>query len=372
MNDIKLSELYAEHQGNVSDKWSLYLHEYDRAFSEYINGPIRLLEIGIQNGGSLDIWAKYFTNAEKLVGCDINPDCANIKFDDKRIKIVIGDANQEDICLQLLDHAKTFDVIIDDGSHSSSDIIRSFGRYFKYLNEGGLFVIEDLHCSYWKDFEGSVHGPLTSISFLKRLIDIVNHEHWRNGKPRESLVKEFVDYYGLELTELDLSEIHSIEFVNSLCFIKKRTVSDNIIGSRIIAGIKENSTSNWHSLHLSSVEDMSLEIVDDETRDVFNLEKNLVKSVVQIATLNREVEEKLADIINLDRVSGGKISDLEKQALDHQIQIDKMSREILGYRNTVEMLESSVTLLESLMIQMQQTLSWRLTAPLRYVKKLLR
>jgi len=29
-----LAELYAEHEGKVTDKWSLYLEEYDRIFNE--------------------------------------------------------------------------------------------------------------------------------------------------------------------------------------------------------------------------------------------------------------------------------------------------------------------------------------------------
>ncbi|HEX9872458.1 MAG TPA: hypothetical protein VGC99_28455, partial [Candidatus Tectomicrobia bacterium] len=47
-----LEQLYAEHSGKVSDKWSSYLTEYGRIFADYRHKPIRLLEIGVQNGGS--------------------------------------------------------------------------------------------------------------------------------------------------------------------------------------------------------------------------------------------------------------------------------------------------------------------------------
>ena len=93
MSRKTLHQLYAEHTGNVSDKWSLYLTEYDRLFNDYRDKPIRLLEIGIQNGGSLEIWSKYFSNAVALIGCDINPDCARLSYDDPHIGCVIGDAN---------------------------------------------------------------------------------------------------------------------------------------------------------------------------------------------------------------------------------------------------------------------------------------
>src|SRR4051794_24354474 len=88
-----LDELYANHSGNMSDKWSLYLDEYDRLFASMWDHPVRLLEIGIQNGGSLDIWAQFFPNAEAIVGCDINPDCARLTYDDPRISVIVGDAN---------------------------------------------------------------------------------------------------------------------------------------------------------------------------------------------------------------------------------------------------------------------------------------
>ena len=42
--------------------------------------------------------------------------------------------------------------------------------------------------------------------------------------------------YGVDLSKLQLENIHSIEFVNSLCFIRKKIASDNELGTRIIAG----------------------------------------------------------------------------------------------------------------------------------------
>lgn len=53
-----LQQLYQEHHGKVSDKWSLYLAEYDRLLSPYRERAVNLLEIGIQNGGSLEIWTR--------------------------------------------------------------------------------------------------------------------------------------------------------------------------------------------------------------------------------------------------------------------------------------------------------------------------
>lgn len=238
----KLCELYGEHQGKVSDKWSLYLQEYDRLFQPYRKQPVCLLEIGVQNGGSLELWNKYFPHVKKIVGCDSNPDCAKLQYDDNRIAVVVYDVNTEEAEQQILEHSSNFDLIIDDGSHISGDIIRTFARYFKHLNDNGLFIIEDLHCSYWQEFEGGLFDPFSSITFFKRLADVVNHEHWGVEKPCTDILRGFFSKYGFNFDEETLRQVHSVEFINSIVAIQKRMPQSNILGLRAIAGTTESVT----------------------------------------------------------------------------------------------------------------------------------
>ena len=209
-----LSELYSTHQGKVSDKWGIYLPTYDRLFSPYRAQPVRLLEVGVQNGGSLEIWSKYFVQAQKLIGCDINPACSALQYEDPRVAIVVGDANTDAAEHQITSHAQQFDIVIDDGSHRSSDIIKTFVRYFPKVVDGGIFVAEDLHCSYWQEFEGGLHDPYSSMSFFKLLADVVNHEHWGTPQKRVDLTQGIQKRYVVTLNEEILSCIHSVEFVN--------------------------------------------------------------------------------------------------------------------------------------------------------------
>lgn len=231
-----LRQIYDVHDGKVSDKWSIYLDEYDRIFSKYRNEPVRILEIGIQNGGSLEIWSKYFPRAEVIVGCDINQACGLLNFDDKRICVVVGDANADGTQRNILEKSEAFDIVIDDGSHRSSDIVRTFSRYFPYLAEGGVFVVEDLHTSYWQDFEGGLYDPLSSMSFFKRLLDLINHQHWGLDHSRTDALAAFASRYGIAFDETSLTSIHSIEFLNSLCIITKRPPLENQLGPRFVAG----------------------------------------------------------------------------------------------------------------------------------------
>ncbi len=296
----KLKQLYEEHSGKVSDKWGIYLVEYGRVFEEYRDEPIRLLEIGVQNGGSLEIWSKFFVNAQKFVGCDINTECARLVYEDPRVAVVVGDANSDAVQSIVVQHANEYDVIIDDGSHSSSDIVKSFARYFPLMADGGVFVAEDLHCSYWAEFEGGLFDPFSSIAFFKRLSDIVNHEHWGIAKSRSELLRGFFIKYDFQIDEDVLTHIHSIEFINSMCVIRKKTPKVNTLGARFMAGLDETIVPGGIAQQSSSSPTPSQVtnawtarmIPPDE--DVLRLERSLVDRNEQISLLTASIDEILA------------------------------------------------------------------------------
>lgn len=235
MNQKTLHEIYFEHTGKSSDRWSIYISTYERLLNEYRNKPVSMLEIGVQNGGSLEVWAKYFPLAKRIIGCDINENCRKLVFEDNRITLKIGNANDRQVKIGILEKSPSFDIIIDDGSHYSSDIINSFIQYFPHLKDGGIFIAEDLHCSYWNDFEGGILYPYSAIEFFKRLVDVVNEEHW-NKKSKISILDKFYSKYGIELNYEQLKHIHSIEFVNSICVVRKKLPEQNVLGDRISTG----------------------------------------------------------------------------------------------------------------------------------------
>jgi hypothetical protein len=150
----KIEILHKTKSGKISDKWASYLPYYDGIFLPLQDSPIRMLEIGVQNGGSLETWAEYFGRATLLIGCDIDENCAKLQYSDPRIKIVIGDANSAPAFSQVVALTSQLDIVIDDGSHVSRDIINSFINYFPLLSPGGVYVVEDAHCLYMNDFGG--------------------------------------------------------------------------------------------------------------------------------------------------------------------------------------------------------------------------
>jgi GT2 family glycosyltransferase/chemotaxis protein histidine kinase CheA len=285
-----LTQLFAEHSGKVSDKWSIYISEYDRLFQPYRDQPVRLLEIGIQNGGSLEIWGKFFTNGVKFVGCDINPDCAKLQFDDPRITVVVSDANTDDAWRRILHGSPEFDLIIDDGSHQSGDIVRSFANYFTLLSDGGLYIAEDLHCSYWQDFDGGLFQPYSSLAFFKQLADTINHEHWGIDKTRTELLRSFNRQYNIRLDEVALAHIHSIEFINSMCVVCKAIPADNVLGRRLISGTVALVYEALMPLHGSSCSQPDQSINPWATKDAPVDE--IANQLQKIVSLNQAASER--------------------------------------------------------------------------------
>ncbi len=234
-----LTDLYlSRQQGKVSDKWALYLREYERIFAPYRSLPVSILEVGVQNGGSLEVWTEYFTNASIIVGCDINPKCSNLVYESPKVRIVIGDVNNQTTQAQIKEHSESFDIVMDDGSHNSSDIIETFCELFPRVKDGGIYIVEDLHASYWRDYGGGLYAPSSANAFFKALTDVCNKEHW--GKPFS--IEEY--FKGLEfpfsIPAQAFSHVHRIEFLNSMCVIHKAPTELNVLGLRTVTGNQEH------------------------------------------------------------------------------------------------------------------------------------
>jgi hypothetical protein len=228
-----LINIHNSKSGKVSDKWEAYFPIYERLFTPIREENISILEIGVQNGGSLEVWGGYFGKATKIVGCDIEPMCGKLNYSDSRIKVVVGDANLEPTKASILMHSKDFDIIIDDGSHISKDIVASFISYFPVLNPGGLYVIEDTHALYRRVQGGGVLCKNSAYEFFKLCIELTNIECWQAELSPQTMFTTFIPsgfppWMGDRLIE-------SIEFTTSMIIIRKSKAKSGL-GRRIVAG----------------------------------------------------------------------------------------------------------------------------------------
>jgi hypothetical protein len=239
-----LRELYARHTGKVSDKWGIYLDFYERIFAPLRDKPITLVEVGVQNGGSLEIWSKFFAHAERIVGCDVNEKCRALRYDDPRISVVVGQVNSPPTFREIHARAPRFDIFLDDGSHNSPDIIAAYYNYWPSVKPGGLFVIEDLHCAYFPTYDGGIDQPLNAMNFLKLLADGIHLEHWK-GQGANGFEQRIAPFLPAG-AKADLSlveDVRSVLFLDSICVIEKRGEGEVVRmgsvmnpGGRVIVG----------------------------------------------------------------------------------------------------------------------------------------
>lgn len=362
-----LLDLYASHRGKVSDKWTVYLNIYEELFRFYRDSRLRLLEIGIQNGGSLEIWSQYFENATALVGCDINAACTQLRYDDPRIHVVVGDANTDESERAIAAHSERFDLIIDDGSHRSSDIIRSFIRYFPKLEQGGIFVVEDLHCSYWQEFEGGLVDPWSSMSFFKRLADIINHEHWGTPYRRAEILRSFEKRYGAVLDEESLAQIHAVEFYNSVCVIRKRAPSANELGPRVVVGTDAITAAQLMAQHGMRA------MVEAQTANPWSILPPLPEDeLLELRSRQKvwlQTEAELRFELKQFQASAS-AKDLELSQIWQQLQ--QTQQQLQSAQARVEECEGQLVALEDEIRAIRASTSWRVTSPMRKLADFLR
>ena len=124
--------------GVCSDKGTThsYIEVYEWLFKPWRKMRARVLEIGVQEGFSLQLWRAYFVDAS-IWGIDLNP----IRVRVPGAGIIEGDATAAGILNKL---SPGWDIIIDDASHEPAAQVAAFELLHPLLTKGGLYVIEDL------------------------------------------------------------------------------------------------------------------------------------------------------------------------------------------------------------------------------------
>lgn len=143
---------------------------YEHIFFPLRNSPIKVCEIGIWKGGSLQVWRDYFPKAT-VYGIDI---VDSSWLDSNRIKTFVADQSKRNELKSFIDkYGGDFDILLDDGGHTMEQQQVSFGFLFKYVKAGGYYVIEDAHTSLidrYKDFGAEADEHNTTLTMLSYFI----------------------------------------------------------------------------------------------------------------------------------------------------------------------------------------------------------
>lgn len=356
---LTLRELLDRHTGKVSDKWTGYIDYYDALFRPFRNEQITLLEIGVQNGGSLEVWSQYFPSARRIVGCDIDSAAAHLKFRDARIEIVVGDATLPSTVAML---PTENDIIIDDGSHLPRDICRGFCQLFGRVKPGGLYIIEDLHCSYWSGWQGGLSQPAAAMEFLRRLTDLVNFPHWGvEGLTRADALSDFAREYDLDFDESVLASIGEVRFRDSLCVISRKTRATSDLGSRLVVGteaeIVQDVLKHGNTLDIPSQRDNPFASVYSRIDAAAEL-NDLSAALAALRATAEQDKARLAEV-TVDLAAS------ENRVAERDASIEALNRENKSVRGQADAASARAAAAEHVVTEVLASTSWRITAPLR-------
>lgn len=173
--DNPLEEYFRQNQGRLIHKWMHYFDIYDRHFSPYRMKPVTVVEFGVSQGGSLQMWKDYFGPQARIFGIDVDPRCKDLS--EERVEVIIGDQEDREFLRTLREHVGPVDVLIEDGGHTMIQQIATFEEMWPAVRDGGVYLVEDLHTSYWPEYGGGYKRYGTFMEYAKHLIDQQNAWH---------------------------------------------------------------------------------------------------------------------------------------------------------------------------------------------------
>jgi hypothetical protein len=206
MNDLEA--YFQANTGRQIHKWLHYFEIYDRHFARFRGRPVHILEFGVAQGGSLQMWRHYFGPEARIVGVDINPACRQLEGEG--VRIVIGDQGDRPFLRSLAASLPPIDILIDDGGHTMRQQIATFEELYPQVAPDGVYLCEDLHTSYWRRWGGGLRRRGSFIEYSKRLIDQLNA--WHSHQPRRFAVDDFT------------RSAHSLHYYDSILVIEKRVM----------------------------------------------------------------------------------------------------------------------------------------------------
>lgn len=240
-------------------------HGYHRYYPLYlerfrlISEPWGMLEIGIDESKSLEMWVKYFPSNVFIYGLDIG-----VSRYGERYHIFQADQSKvnelESIITTLTSTSTTttttsssslsttstlttlttqqnpsiplnlpIHFILDDGSHIPEHQVLTFNLFFpSLLSPGGVYIIEDIETSYWThgklygySLQYGYHHSNSLIEIFKDLVDDINTEFLiqQNRNRQDSQLRRIFSFD----TRLWIS---TITFGQNCVIITKKTIEE--------------------------------------------------------------------------------------------------------------------------------------------------
>jgi len=198
----KYSSIQALFEGaeRPTNKYDTYFDTYEKLLHPYRDKDVVLVEVGVQGGGSLEVWRKYFGPKSRIVGIDLNPSVRK-ELGAEGFEIYIGDQASDSFWQEFYREIGMVDIVIDDGGHTNIQTATTLRNSLNYIRDGGVLIVEDIHVSYMKEFGNPSKASIVEKS--KAFIDLINARSCR--------------VYSRMKDELGIAEkVHSVQYFESI------------------------------------------------------------------------------------------------------------------------------------------------------------
>ena len=191
MEKLTLRQIFDTKLTLRSDKWDPYFDVYETWLSKYRDQKPVFMEVGIQGGGSMQMWKEYFGEGAIIYGVDVDERVKELPLDG--INVFVGDQSNPHFWNKIVKDLPDLDAFVDDGGHTMMQQINTLLFIWPKIKEGGVYICEDTHTSYWQAWGGGFGLPENFINYTKNLIDMINVEHIQGATPPQTMLDLFGD-----------------------------------------------------------------------------------------------------------------------------------------------------------------------------------
>lgn len=193
-------------------KFEHYFDIYERHFSKFVGKKPVVVEVGICRGGSAEMWQKYFGEGATIVGIDVDPNAFKPEIQTPGCIQVNGDQGSTQFWDGFLKEYPKIDILLDDGGHHMAQQIVTLQQVWPHITDGGVYMCEDTHTSYWPNYGGGLTNPQSFTNYAKSITDTMNSQYWK-GNDASNDNKMFADFF---------KDLDSQHFYDSVVAFEKR------------------------------------------------------------------------------------------------------------------------------------------------------
>jgi hypothetical protein len=255
--------------------------------------------------------------------------------------VEIGDQEDPAFLTSVAERHGPFDIVIDDGGHTMGQQIRSIETLFPILADGGVYIVEDCHTSYWASHKDPTDPAATFVGWVKDRLDDLHAYHYSTE---------------LDLAapwQTDLAAVHAYDSVIVLDKARRHAPFSEIAGMSDY--INTGREASKLSVELLATRQVALD-------RAHAAEEDATRRIVDAEHRAREAEEASHDEV---RILRAELVAASQNAARARAELESTKEEL---EDTTTKLLGSWEILR----EMRQSRSWQVTAPLRGVKSIFR